>query len=187
MTLKDIILHRLPTYYGLVATLLLLFTTLNHGRTIEHSSSLLPNQPHTSLSLSKFHVALAISTTVATTTVNNNSIKKNKNLSNRLNDIDQEGIITTTIAQSILTESRSWRRETTEEECSNAHDDDDDAKVVLELSTDYYPSEILWDIQDIDGNIIKSGNAFTYNSFTTYNYTYCINKNGCYSFNMYDY
>ena len=57
-------------------------------------------------------------------------------------------------------------------------------KVILQLTTGIWASEVSWSITDSTGNVIDSTSQ-NYADTTIYYDTMCL-SNGCYNFNMFD-
>ncbi len=60
------------------------------------------------------------------------------------------------------------------------------ALVVLELRTDFYGSEITWDLVNENGTEMASGGPYADGSEQEIVQEICVNPNGCYTFTIYD-
>lgn len=57
--------------------------------------------------------------------------------------------------------------------------------VTLELTTDFYPDETTWRVEDENGNLIYSGGPYS-GQFTLYEEEWCLDPEACYTFTIFD-
>jgi hypothetical protein len=88
---------------------------------------------------------------------------------------------------------RNMPSDVTCDEDSNAGGGDGEVSIQIIITTDYYPSETSWELRNITahnnstGDVLFSSPEGGYEDHDhQYKHTYCVQRNGCYKFIIYD-